>query len=132
MLDRRSGVIINVSSTAGLAGAPRKTHYVTAKASLRALTKAVALEVGPYGIRCNCLVPGGIETELWENWVRRSAAERDVDYEAHRTRLLSGVALRDISKPLDVANAALFLASDESRTITGQSLVVDAGGYMLG
>jgi len=132
MLERRSGVIINFSSTAGLAGVPRKTHYVTAKASLRAFTKAVALEVGPYGIRCNCLVPGGIQTELWENWVRRSAAERDVDYETHRARLLSSVALRDISKPLDIANTALFLASDESRTITGQSIVVDAGGYMLG
>ncbi len=132
MLERRSGVILNFSSSAGLRGQLRKSHYVTAKASLRAFTKAVALEVGPFGIRCNCLVPGGIETELWENWVRRTAAERDMDYEARRAELLAGTALRDISKPIDVANAALFLAGDESRTITGQSVVVDAGGYMLG
>lgn len=132
MLERRSGVILNFSSSAGLRPQPRKTHYVTAKASLRAFTKAVALEVGPHGIRCNCLVPGGIETELWENWVRRTAAERGVDYESRRAELLAGTALRDISRPIDVANAALFLASDESRTITGQSVVVDAGGYMLG
>jgi len=132
MLERRSGVIINLSSSAGLRGQPRKTHYVTAKASLRAFTKAVALEVGPYGIRCNCLVPGGIETELWENWVRRTAAERGTDYDTRRAELLAGTALRDISKPIDIANAALFLAGDESRTITGQSIVVDAGGYMLG
>jgi NAD(P)-dependent dehydrogenase (short-subunit alcohol dehydrogenase family) len=77
-------------------------------------------------------VPGGIETELWDDWVRRTAAERDIDYETRRSELLAGVALRDISKPIDVANAALFLASDESRTMTGQSIVVDAGGYMLG
>jgi NAD(P)-dependent dehydrogenase (short-subunit alcohol dehydrogenase family) len=77
-------------------------------------------------------VPGGIETELWDNWVRRTAADRDIDYEDRKAELLSGVALRDISKPADVANAALFLASDESRMITGQSVVVDAGGYMLG
>ena len=51
---------------------------------------------------------------------------------AHRSRLLAGTALRDISKPEDVANLAVFLASDESRTITGQSIVCDAGGYMLG
>ncbi len=72
MLERRRGVIINFSSTAGFRGVPGKSHYVTAKASLRAFTKNVALEVGPYGIRCNCLVPGGIDTELWRNWVRRT------------------------------------------------------------
>ena len=58
MLEHRSGVILNFSSTAGYAGMVRKSHYVTAKASLRAFTKAVALEVGEYGIRCNCIVPG--------------------------------------------------------------------------
>ena len=65
MLERRSGVILNFSSTAGYNGMVRKSHYVTAKASLRAFTKAVALEVGEYGIRCNCVVPGSIDTELW-------------------------------------------------------------------
>src|SRR3978361_490361 len=110
----------------------RKTHYVTAKASLRAVTKAVALEVGPYGIRCNCIVPGSIDTELWRNWVKRTAVEQSVDYEEVRARVLRGVALQDISSPEDVANLALFLASDESRTLTGQSIPVDAGGYMQG
>jgi NAD(P)-dependent dehydrogenase (short-subunit alcohol dehydrogenase family) len=132
MIERRTGVILNFSSTAALGGMPRKTHYVTAKAALRAFTKTVALEVGPYGIRCNCVVPGGIETDLWTNWVKRMADERGVDFESHRESLLAGVALRDVSSPTDVANLALFLASDESRTITGQSVVVDAGGYMLG
>lgn len=83
-------------------------------------------------IRCSCIVPGSIDTELWQNWVRRTADEQDVDFETNRARLLSGVALRDISPTTDVANAALFLVSDESRTITGQSVVDDAGGYMLG
>jgi NAD(P)-dependent dehydrogenase (short-subunit alcohol dehydrogenase family) len=132
MLERRCGVILNFSSTAAYNGMVRKSHYVTAKASLRAFTKAVALEVGEYGIRCNCVVPGGIDTELWRNWVARMAGEQGVEVEAHRARLLQGVALRDISSPDDVANLALFLASDESRTITGQSIPVDAGGYMQG
>jgi 3-oxoacyl-[acyl-carrier protein] reductase len=132
MLERRTGVILNFSSTAGYAGVTRKSHYVTAKAALRALTKVVALDVGEYGIRCNCIVPGAIDTDLWRNWVRRMAAEQGVEYEAHRARLLRGVALRDISSTDDVANLALFLASDESRTITGQSIPVDAGGYMQG
>ena len=132
MLERRSGVILNFSSTAGFNGVPRKTHYVTAKASLRAFTKAVALEVGRHGIRCNCVVPGGIDTELWQNWVRRTADEQGVDYETQRTKMLAGVPLRDVSSTDDVANLALFLASDEARTVTGQSVVVDAGSYMLG
>ena len=62
MIERRSGVILNFSSTAALAGMARKTHHVTAKASLRAFTKTVALEVGQYGIRCNCIIPGGIDS----------------------------------------------------------------------
>jgi NAD(P)-dependent dehydrogenase (short-subunit alcohol dehydrogenase family) len=132
MLERRSGVILNFSSTAGYNGLVRKTHYVTAKASLRAFTKAVALEVGPHGIRCNCIVPGSIDTELWQNWVRRMAGEQDVEYEKLRERMLQGSPLRTISSVEDVANLALFLASDESRTITGQSIPVDAGAYMQG
>ena len=132
MLERRSGVILNFSSTAGYNGLVRKTHYVTAKASLRAFTKAVALEVGQYGIRCNCVVPGSIDTDLWRNWVKRTADEQNTDYETHRARMLQNVALRDISSTEDVAHLALFLASDEARTITGQSIPVDAGGYMQG
>jgi NAD(P)-dependent dehydrogenase (short-subunit alcohol dehydrogenase family) len=132
MLERRSGVILNFSSTAGFTAIARKTHYVTAKAALRAFTQAVAKEVGPHGIRCNCIVPGGIDTELWRAWVQRTADEQDVDYEQHRAKLLAGTALRDISSTDDVANLALFLASDESRTITGQSIICDAGGYLLG
>jgi 3-oxoacyl-[acyl-carrier protein] reductase len=132
MLQRRCGVILNFSSTAGYHGIVRKTHYVTAKASLRAFTKTVALEVGPHGIRCNCIVPGAIDTDLYRNWLQRTAAEQGVDVETVRAKSLKDVALRDISSPGDVANLALFLASDESRTITGQSIPVDAGGYMQG
>ncbi|OBH83989.1 short-chain dehydrogenase [Mycobacterium scrofulaceum] len=132
MLARRRGVILNFSSTAGYSGVVRKSHYVTAKASLRAFTKSVALEVGPHGIRCNCIVPGAIDTELWRRWVQRTADERGVDFADQRASALKGVALQDISTTEDVANLALFLASDESRTITGQSIPVDAGGYMQG
>ena len=114
-------------------GLPRKSHYSAAKASLRVLTKVIALEVGPYGIRCNCLVPGQIETELMRNWLARTAAEEGITVEARRNAVLSEVALKGvISTCEDIANAALFLASDEARTITGQSINVDAGGVMVG
>lgn len=132
MLERKTGSIINFSSTAGWTGMVRKTHYTAAKAALRAMTKTIALEVGQYGIRCNCLVPGSIETELWVNWGRRMAAEQGKTYEEWKEKTLQGVPLRTISQPIDVANLALFLASEESRTITGQSINCDAGGYMVG
>ena len=132
MLERKRGSIINFSSTAGWAGIPRKTHYVTAKAALRALTKNIALEVGPHGIRCNCLVPGGIDTALWQNWGKRMAGEQGISFEEWREKALSAVPLRTISTPDDIANLALFLAGDESRTITGQSINCDAGAYMVG
>lgn len=132
MLARKTGAIVNFSSTAGWTGMERKTHYTAAKAALRALTKTIALEVGPHGIRCNCLVPGGIETELLVNYGQRIAAERGITYEEWRTEATAKVALRTISQPADIANLALFLASDESRTITGQSINCDAGEYMVG
>jgi NAD(P)-dependent dehydrogenase (short-subunit alcohol dehydrogenase family) len=132
MLERKTGSIVNFSSTAGWNGIPRKSHYVTAKAALRALTKVIALEAGPHGIRCNCLVPGGIDTALWQNYGKRIAGEQGISFEEWREKSLSDVPLRTISTPNDIANLALFLASDESRTITGQSINCDAGGTMIG
>ena len=132
MLARGSGTIVNFSSTAGWTGLPRKTHYCSAKSALRAFTKTVALEVGPRGIRCNCLVPGGIDTDLYRNYVRRIAGEQGISYEEQRAKDEERVPLRTISTPDDVANLALFLASDESRTITGQSINCDAGAVMIG
>jgi NAD(P)-dependent dehydrogenase (short-subunit alcohol dehydrogenase family) len=133
MMERKTGSIINFSSVAGWNGMPRKSHYSAAKASLRVLTKVIATEVGPYGIRCNCVVPGQIETELMKNWFARTAKEEGITVEQKREAILSGVALKGvISTPEDVANLALFLASDGARTITGQSINVDAGGVMVG
>ena len=133
MMERKTGSIINFSSVAGWNGLPRKSHYSAAKASLRVLTKVIATEVGPYGIRCNCVVPGQIETELLKNWFARTAKEEGITVEQKREAILSGVALKGvISTPEDVANLALFLASDAARTITGQSINVDAGGVMIG
>jgi len=132
MLERKSGSIINFSSTAGWRGDARKTHYVSAKAALRAFSKSVANEVGPYNIRCNCLVPGSIDTQLWQNYAIRRAAEEGVTVEAWRAKTFESLPLRRISSPDDISNLALFLASDESMTITGQSINCDAGAYMVG
>ena len=133
MLEQRSGVILNFSSTVGLAGIARKTHYVTAKASLRAFTKTVALEVGPYGIRCNCIVPAGSTPTSGNPGHAARPVPRGTSITNDRGQAPVRKRVAYISAPDDVANLALFLAkSDDSRTITGQSIVVDAGGHMLG
>ena len=132
MMERKTGSIINFSSTAGWTGMPRKSHYVSSKAGLRALTKVIATEAGPFGVRCNCLVPGGIETDLWRNWGKRMSAEQGITFEEWKDKVLGDVPLRTISQPEDIGNLALFLASDESRTITGQSINCDAGSIMIG
>ena len=132
MLDRRSGSIVNFSSTASINGHPRKSHYAVAKSGLRLLTKTTAWEVGPYGIRCNCVVPGGIATDLLFNYWDRIAKERGVSADVIREESTAGAALRKVALPEETAQAALFLASDEARTITGQAIAVDAGYVMIG
>lgn len=132
MLARRTGSILNLSSTAGYSVIARKSHYATAKAALSTFTKSVAVEVGAYGIRCNCIVPGRIDTQLYRDWIARLAAERGEDPEAMGAAAIAALPLRTLSTPDDVANLALFLASDESRTITGQSINCDSGAVMAG
>lgn len=130
MLERKSGAIVNFSSGAGWEGMVRKSHYSAAKGALRILTKTVAREVGEYGIRCNCVVPGAIDTELMRNYMKRIAGEQGVSPEDIAAQFQAALPLKTFSTPEDVANLALFLASDQARTITGQSINVDAGQFM--
>ena len=130
MLARKTGAIVNFSSGAGWDGMVRKSHYSAAKGALRVLTKVIAKEVGEFGIRCNCVVPGAIETELMISYMKRVAGEKGVTPEEIKAGLTGALPLRTFSTPEDVANLALFLASDEARTITGQSINVDGGQVM--
>lgn len=130
MLERRTGSIVNFSSSAGWDGMARKSHYSAAKGALRILTKTIAREVGEYGIRCNCVVPGAIGTDLMLNYMKRIAAEQGRTVEEIEAGIVAPLPLKTFSTPEDVARMALFLASDEARTITGQSINVDAGLVM--
>jgi 3-oxoacyl-[acyl-carrier protein] reductase len=132
MIERKTGVILNFSSAAGWRGMPRKSHYSVAKAGLRVLTKVIAMEAGPYGVRCNCVVPGIIMTELLQNYLKRLAGEQGTTEQAILDQLMAHLPIKRTSTPEDVAKFALFLASDDARTITGQSMNVDAGDYMVG
>jgi len=120
MLKARSGRIINMSSVAGRMGNVGQANYASAKAGLIGLTKSVARELASRGITCNAIAPGLIETELTADI---SQAARDF--------VINSTPLGYIGSVDDVAAAAVYFASDESRYVTGQVLGVD-GGMMMG
>jgi 3-oxoacyl-[acyl-carrier protein] reductase len=115
--EHRHGVMINFSSRAALLGSPRGVHYVTTKAGIMGLTRALALELAPHHIRVNAIAPGLTDT----------AQPRYGMTEAELTAAGQATPLGRIGKPEDMADMAVFLASDESRHITGQTLHVNGG-----
>ena len=112
----RGGSIINVSSLNGLAANVNTSAYTTSKFALRGLTKSAALDLGPLGIRVNAILPGVIRTPMVAYIV-----------DEHEERLAAGLPLGRIGEPLDVASAALFLASDDSAWVSGLDLTIDGG-----
>ncbi len=123
MIEQKSGCIINISSTASMAARPTIT-YKTSKAGVNALTQHIAIENAPFGIRANAVLPGLMDTPMAIN---RRAEERGVSPELIRQERNALVPLKRMGSAWDVANAAVFLASDEAAYITGVLLPVDGG-----
>lgn len=118
MCGRRSGSIINLGSITWRAGFSNVSVYATSKAAIEGLTRSQARDLGPYGVRVNCLIPGWTMTQRQlADWVTPEA-EREID----RAQCLSGRVM-----PADVARLALWLAADDSRMCTSQTWVVDGG-----
>jgi 3-oxoacyl-[acyl-carrier protein] reductase len=117
MLAARSGSIISISSISGRRGAPRRALYAATKAALDGMTRALAMEYGPRGIRANAVAPGVVETDMWP--VLADPAVRE--------EVLATIPTRRTSTPEEVADAIVFLASDASRAITGETLSADGG-----
>ena len=115
----RSGNVINISSVVGLMGNKGQTNYAASKAGVVGLTKSVAKEYGRKNIRCNAIAPGYIETDM-------TGALSDTQ----KGEIAGGIPLTKLGKPEDVANVALFLASDMSGYITGETIKVDGGMYV--
>jgi NAD(P)-dependent dehydrogenase (short-subunit alcohol dehydrogenase family) len=122
MIERRTGVIVNIASVNGLSYAGNEA-YSAGKAGMISLTQSIAVRYGHYGVRCNAIAPGSIATPVWQERIDR---EPDV-----LERLVKWYPLRRVGTPEDVAGAALFLASDDASWITGTVLRVD-GGLLAG
>jgi NAD(P)-dependent dehydrogenase (short-subunit alcohol dehydrogenase family) len=117
------GSIINTASGWGLAGGPRAAVYCASKGAVVLLTKAMAVDHGPQHIRVNCICPGDTDTGMLRNEAQQLGEQED--------RFLAESARRPlgrIGKPEEIAQAALYLASDASSFVTGTALVVDGGG----
>jgi NAD(P)-dependent dehydrogenase (short-subunit alcohol dehydrogenase family) len=130
MTAQGSGSIVNMSSLMGLQGYPMRSAYSASKFALIGMTQAIAREVGPRGVRVNALCPGAVSGDLMDRVVaRRAAAEGRTREEIIREHYTDAAALRRWVDPEEVAEAALFLASDASSSITGETLKVDAGRF---
>ena len=128
MTARRHGSIIMMSSLGAKGAYPFGTPYAAAKAGLFGLTRAVAAEAGPHGIRVNALCPGVVEgTELHEKVNSELQRVSGISPESRARWARDNALLRRLLTPEDVADAALFLASPDSASITGQTINVDAG-----
>jgi 3alpha(or 20beta)-hydroxysteroid dehydrogenase len=119
MVEHGRGSIINLSSVAGLMGSPYLTAYAASKWAVRGMTKCVAREVAAAGVRVNSLHPGQIDTDM--NTRQRERTPELID------KLVAAIPMRRIGDPLEVAHAAVFLAADESRYVTGSEVVIDGG-----
>jgi 3-oxoacyl-[acyl-carrier protein] reductase len=117
MVERGSGVILMTSSTNGLVGEDRYAHYNASKGGVTLLTKSLAIELGPHGIRVNAVCPGYIVTPLAES----------IDDPQFMARYAEKLPLRRLGRPEDVAGVFAFLASRDADFITGETIVIDGG-----
>jgi 3-oxoacyl-[acyl-carrier protein] reductase len=119
MIKQRSGRIISIASIIGLMGNPGQANYAASKAGIIALTKTVAKELASRNINANAVAPGFIQTEM------TAGLAEDI-----KKKMLEAIPLAKLGTPGDVANLCLFLASDESSYITGQTITIDGGMVM--
>jgi NAD(P)-dependent dehydrogenase (short-subunit alcohol dehydrogenase family) len=125
MRAQRSGAIILTASTSGLHGVPHRSPYVAAKWGLVGLTKTLAMELGPAGVRVNALAPGAVEGARMERVLAMEAEAGGTTLESVRAQYVNGTSLRSWVTAEDVAEMALFLASPAASKISGQVMAVD-------
>ena len=123
MIAQRSGSIINMSSGIAEIGLARRVSYAASKGAVLAMTRSMQVDLAPHGVRVNALLPGTILTPFVERYLKESYSDPEEGMASIRKRQLS----HELGRPEDVAAAALFLASDESKFMMATGLVIDGG-----
>jgi NAD(P)-dependent dehydrogenase (short-subunit alcohol dehydrogenase family) len=123
MIEQRSGSIINMSSCIAEIGLARRVSYAASKGAVLSMTKSMQVDLAPHGIRVNALLPGTILTPFVERYLKESYADPEEGMASIRKRQLSA----ELGRAEDVAHAALYLASDESRFVMASGLIIDGG-----
>jgi meso-butanediol dehydrogenase/(S,S)-butanediol dehydrogenase/diacetyl reductase len=119
---QRGGAIVNIGSVEGISANPDHAAYAASKAGVHGMTRAMAIDLGPDGIRCNAIAPGWISSDLSEQYLDSTA-----DPEAARRALLGLHPVGRLGRPTDVGDLAVFLASDHAEFLTGEVIVLDGG-----
>jgi NAD(P)-dependent dehydrogenase (short-subunit alcohol dehydrogenase family) len=127
MIAQKSGKIVNIGGTSGLRGYPMRTAYSASKWAVRGITRTVALELGKHNINVNAVCPGIVETPRMMKLCREKAKVRGWTVEEVYDEYVQDMALKRVTTAQDVANAVLFMASEDARQITGQHIAVDGG-----
>jgi len=127
MRGRAGCAIINTGSVTGIMGYPNLAAYSASKGAVHSLTRSLAMDYAPEGIRVNAIAPGTVDTPILHDFLARTP-----DPEKARAAFVAIHPLGRLATPRDIANAALFLASDESSFVTGHTLVVDGGFTIAG
>ncbi len=131
MIEGGGGSIINVSSVAGVVAVPGAPAYCATKAGMIHLTKQVALDYGKHNVRCNVVCPGPIRTTMLERNFKPLAELLNTDMDGVFEKVRENVPLRRIADPADIAGVFVFLASDDSRFMTGSTVLVDGGVHIV-
>ncbi len=120
MVNQRAGCIVNISSVTFFLGMKNLTHYLATKGGIIGVTRGLAREVGEYNVRVNCITPGAVETEGERSVATKEQADSIIELQSLKRRIV----------PLDIARVCLFLSTDLSAAMTGQTLNVDGGWVM--
>jgi NAD(P)-dependent dehydrogenase (short-subunit alcohol dehydrogenase family) len=120
-----SGAIINISSMAGMVGYGMRTPYAAAKWAVVGLTKSLAIELGPHGVRCNCICPGSVRGDRIDRVIAAEAAQRGVPNETIAAEYVGGQSIKRFVEPTEIADLCVFLASPAASMISGQAIGID-------
>ena len=130
-LVERSGSVVTVSSLAGLRASPASAAYSASKAGLIMLTRSIALDYGPQGVRANCVCPGWIRTDMADGVMDELAAQSGTDREGAYRLAMAGVPARRPGRPEEVAGAVQWLLSPEGGYVNGAVIVIDGGAAIV-